>query len=57
MSQSSPWVTSYLPLASTLVVSAATVVLVWLTGRYVRLTAKTVEESQKSREPSVTRGL
>lgn len=50
----SPWVTTYLPLTSTIVVAAATVALVWLTSRYVRLTGRMVEESQKSREPSVT---
>jgi hypothetical protein len=50
----SPWVTTYLPLTSTLVVAAATVVLVWLTSRYVRLTGRMAEEAQKSREPSVT---
>jgi len=54
MPQLSPWVTTYLPLTSTIVVAAATVALVWLTSRYVRLTGRMVEESQKSREPSVT---
>jgi hypothetical protein len=50
----SPWVTVYLPVISTIVVAVATVALVWLTSRYVRLTGRMVEESQKSREPSVT---
>jgi hypothetical protein len=54
MQQLSPWVTTYLPLTSTIVVAAATVALVWLTSRYVRLAGRMVEESQKSREPSVT---
>ncbi len=54
MQQISPWVTTYIPLLSTLVVAAATVVLVWLTSHYVRLTARMVEETQKSREPAVT---
>jgi len=54
MPQLSPWVTTYLPVISTIVVAAATVALVWLTSRYVRLTGRMVEESQKSREPSVT---
>lgn len=54
MTQISPWVTTYLPLISTLVVAAATVVLVYLTSRYVRLTRSIVEETQKSREPAVT---
>jgi len=51
--QLTPWVTTYLPLTSTIVVAAATVALVWLTSRYVRLTSHMVEEMQKSREPSV----
>jgi len=54
MEQLNLWVTTYLPLTSTVVVAAATVVLVWLTSRYVRLTGRLVEESQKSREPLVT---
>ena len=54
MQQQNVWVTTYLPLASTLVVSIATVVLAWLTARYVRLTARIVEESHRSREPAVT---
>lgn len=53
-SQLNPWLVTYLPLASTLVVAIATVVLVFLNSRYVRLTARIVEETQKSREPSVT---
>lgn len=54
MQQTSPWVSLYLPLASTLIVAIATVVLVWLTSKYVCLTGRLVEESQRSREPSVT---
>lgn len=54
MQSTSPWVTTYLPLFSTLVVAAATVVLACLTSHYVRLTARMVEEAQKSREPAVT---
>lgn len=54
MQDPSPWVITYLPLTSTIVVAAATVALVWLTSRYVRLTGRMVEESQRSREPSVT---
>lgn len=54
MQQLSPWVSTYLPLVSTIVVATATVVLVWLTSRYVLLTGKLVEETQRSREPSVT---
>ena len=54
MQNVSPYITTYLPLASTLVVAVATVVLVWLTSHYVRLTARMVEETQKSREPAVT---
>lgn len=54
MQQQSPWMTTYLPVISTIVVAGATVALVWLTSRYVRLTGRMVEESQKSREPSVT---
>ncbi|HUU98254.1 MAG TPA: hypothetical protein VM487_21180 [Phycisphaerae bacterium] len=50
----SPWISTYLPLTSTIVVGGASVVLVWLTSRYVRLTGRLVEESQRSREPSVT---
>lgn len=54
MRELSPWVTTYLPLASTIVVTGATVVLVCLTSRYVRLTGRMFEESQKSRNPLVT---
>lgn len=54
MQQLSPWVTVYLPLLSTIVVAGATVVLVWLTSRYVLLTARMLEEAQRSREPAVT---
>ncbi len=54
MQEPSPWVTTYLPLAITIVVAGATVALVWLTSRYVRLTGRMLEESQKSRDPLVT---
>lgn len=54
MQEPSPWVTTYLQLASTIVVAGATVALVWLTSRYVRLTGRMLEESQKSRDPLVT---
>lgn len=54
MPQGNPWITIYLPLASTIIVAVATVVLVWLTSRYVRMTGRLVEEAQKSREPSIT---
>ena len=54
MEQTSPWLTTFVPLVSTVVVAVATVVLVWLTGRYVKLTRDLVRESQRSREPSVT---
>jgi len=54
MQELSPWVTTYLPLTITIVVAAAAVVLVCLTSRYVRLTGRMLEESQKSREPLVT---
>jgi hypothetical protein len=37
----------------TIVVAVATAVLAWLTSRYVRLTGELVEESRRSREPSV----
>lgn len=54
MADTSPWITTYIPLLTTLVVAGANVVLVLLTSRYVRLTGRIVEESQKSREPFVT---
>lgn len=54
MTEISPWVTTYLPVTSTIVVALATVALVCLTFRYVRLTRRMVEESQKSRDPFVT---
>lgn len=54
MTQQNVWVTTYLPLISTLVVAIATVVLVCLTSRYVRLTRSMLEETQKAREPAVT---
>jgi len=48
------WITTYLPLTSTIVVAIATVVLVLLTSRYVRFTGRILEETQKHREPLVT---
>jgi hypothetical protein len=54
VSDTSQWVTTYVPLITTLVVAGANVVLVILTSRYVRLTGRIVDESQKAREPFVT---
>lgn len=54
LQQLGPWASTYIPLISTIVVAVATVVLVLLTSRYVRLTRSLVEETQRSREPSVT---
>jgi hypothetical protein len=53
MQQLNPWVSIYIPLATTIIVAFATVVLVWLTSRYVRLTGHLVEETKLSRAPSV----
>lgn len=49
-----PVVATYVPLISTLVATGCTVVLAVLTWKYVKLTAKLVEESQQQREPLVT---
>jgi hypothetical protein len=54
MQPSNSWVTVYVPLASSLVAALATVVLAWLTARYVRVTAELLEESRRSRLPSVS---
>ena len=48
------WLTTYVPLASTPVVALATVALAIFNYRYVRLTRRLVQESQRSREPLVT---
>jgi hypothetical protein len=44
----------YVSLAGTIVVTVATVVLAGLTFRYVKLTGRLVEESQRLRDPVVT---
>jgi hypothetical protein len=54
MNHTNPLIAIYLPLASTIVVSVATVVLVWFTARYVRLTSHLVEETRRAREPFVS---
>ena len=46
-------ISTHIPVISTAMVAIATVVLVWLTSRYVRLTGRMVEEMRKSREPVV----
>src|SRR5574340_119341 len=53
MKEMNPWVTIYIPLASTIIVAITTIVLAWLTSRYVRLTGILVEETKLSRAPSV----
>jgi hypothetical protein len=52
--EASAVVTTYIPLASTVVVAVATVVLVWLTSKYVRLTKQMVDDMKRTREPSIT---
>lgn len=47
-------VTTYIPLASTIVVAIATVFLVWLTSKYVRLTKQMVDDMKRTREPAIT---
>lgn len=47
------WISVYIPLTTTIIVAIATIVLVWLTSRYVRLTARLVEETKQSRAPAV----
>lgn len=54
LSEVGSWLSTHLPLISTVVVALATVFLVWLTARYVRLTSRLLEEAQRSREPAVT---
>ncbi len=47
------FLTTYIPVISTAVVAIATVILVWLTSKYVRLTNYMVEDIKRSREPSI----
>lgn len=54
VTEASTWVTTYIPLGSTVVVAIATVVLVRLTSKYVRLTNQMVDDMKQTREPSIT---
>jgi len=44
---------TYLPAANSLIVTFATVLLAWLTSKYVKLTKHMVDAMRESREPSV----
>lgn len=46
-------INTYIPVTSTIVVAIATVVLVWLTSKYVRLTTHMVEDLKRSKEPVI----
>lgn len=47
------FLSTYIPIISPFIVAVATVVLVWLTSKYVRLTKTIVDEMKATRDPSV----
>lgn len=51
--QIAAFVTTYIPVISTIVVAVATVFLVCLTSKYVRLTKHMVDDLRKSKDPAI----